>query len=88
MGDPAQTARVAAARRRVKRAAGQLREAAADLAAASDATSTVAVVHADRDRYTASIDEVDKALAAGLAKYPAVDVVILARTDGRPPKPR
>jgi hypothetical protein len=76
MTDP-QAARVADARRRVKRAGGLLREAAADLAAAlSDGPDTLGIVHVT-NAHTA--DTAHALITAARMKADSFDVIILAR---------
>lgn len=82
MNDRAVDARVADARRRVKRAGGLLREAASDLAAAlSDAPDTLAVVHVTNAR---TADQACDLVHLTADRYGDVDVVILARPAGDP----
>lgn len=81
MRGEAQRATLELARRRVKRAAGQLREASADIAAALGDTDTVGVVHATK---TTDAQTVAALVRLGLDRYGEVDVVVLARP-GRAP---
>lgn len=76
--DPVRVARAASARRRVKRAAGLLREAASDLAASSEGADTIGVVHAVDAR---TVTEAQDLVRVAQARHGRVDVVILARPD-------
>jgi hypothetical protein len=81
--DP-QAAAVASARRRVRRAAGLLREATRDLALASDSTDTVAVVHVYDDD-EAQVDDAVEAVRHAAGQYPAGIAVVVLAHQGRPP---
>lgn len=76
----AQAAAVESARQRVKRATGQLKEASRDLATFGDGL-TVLEVHRvyDADTEAAARD----AIAVGKGRFGAVDVVVIARPQGR-----
>jgi hypothetical protein len=82
------TARVASARRRVKRAAGQIREASADLTAALSGegvdTVSVTTVRGEHDA-----QEVARLAKLAAARHGSVEVVILAHPNGsgHPPRP-
>ena len=70
-------ARAGIARRRVKRAAGLLREVTRDLSALSGDADTLGVVHVDSD---ADVHGLHALVTGARAKHPeGVDVVILAR---------
>lgn len=72
-----QAARIAAARRRVKRAAGFLRDAAADLSVVlSEGGDTIGVVHVVDDATARSAADL---VRVAHARHGDVDVVILAR---------
>lgn len=74
--DSSKAARIEAAKRKVKRASGLLRDAARELAAAGEDHTTVGTVHvANSDQAR----DADSLIAIGLARYGAVDVVVLAR---------
>lgn len=69
-------ARAVIARRRIKRAAGLLREAVQDLAALSDGADTIATVHVDD---ADSVGDAANVIRVAQSRYGDLDVVILAR---------
>lgn len=77
--DPTQAA-AEAARRKVRRASGLLRDAARDLAAAVDGQTVLGVLHA-HDATT--IADAEGLIALGVGRYGAVDVIVIARPTGR-----
>lgn len=76
MSDDQRAASLQAARSRIKRAGGLLREAARDLAIATDGETALGTtrVHDDPSRQ-AALD----LIGVGVARYGAVDVVVIAR---------
>lgn len=82
MAHEARTAKVELARRRVKRAAGQLREAARDLGAALEDDADV--VGVTRATWPADVRNVTAAVQRAVDRYGEVQVVVIARP-GRTP---
>ena len=81
MRELASLAQAAIARRHVKRAAGQLREAARLLAQLEDGDGIAAVLHLRRD---SDLERVRAAAYEAIQRYGDVDVVIAARTTNTP----
>jgi len=80
MDDLAAQAVAEAARRKVKRASGLLHEATRELAALTEAQDHLSVLRA-HDRQSA--DAAHELVELGLARYGAVDVVVIARPSRR-----
>lgn len=73
---PSEAALAAAAKQRVKRAMGQLRDATRDLMALNDGQTIVGTVPVARE---ADVRRADAMIEIGLARHGAIDVVVLAR---------
>jgi hypothetical protein len=83
--DTADRAAVESTLRRVKRASGQLREAARDLSQLADGLDVVGVTHVHDGTSAGNASEL---IALGLGRHGAVDVVVIARSGRRnPPRP-
>lgn len=82
----AQHAAADAARRKVKRAAGLLKDAARDLAAAADGQEALGVIRAHDAASTQAALEL---VRLGVGRHGGVDVIVIARPTGRahPPRP-
>lgn len=80
----ARQAAAEAARRRVRRAAGLLREASRDLAAATGGDTALGVIRAHDPPSAQSAHDL---IALGIARHGAVDVVVVARPTGRAQPP-
>lgn len=81
--DPARAAGEAA-RRKVNRAAGLLRDAARDLASLADGNTIVGVQRVHDSETVASAREL---IATGAARHGAVDVIVIARPTRRDSNP-
>lgn len=83
--EPAQAA-AEAARRKLKRASGLLRDALHELAAIVDGETALGVLRAHDAQSTQQALEL---IRLGVARHGAVDVIVLARPTGRahPPRP-
>jgi len=68
------------ARRRVKRASGLLRDAARDLMAITEGQEALGVHHVHD---TESVQGARDLISMGVARYGAVDVIVIARPTGR-----
>lgn len=82
---PDQQAVIEAARRRLNRAAGLLRETSRELAEAAAGGDDVQSVHRAHDRD--SIDAARALIALAVARHGAVDVVVIARPNRRTSTP-
>ena len=75
-----QQAAAESARRRVRRAAGLLKEATRDLAAAVDGQTSLGTVHVHD---ASSAESARDLIALGVGRHGAVDVIVIARPTRR-----